>query len=147
MVIKKGKSSTNKNMHYSVGAVIEKNNKYLLIDRAIYPYGFAGIAGHIENEDKTPLQAIKREIKEESGYNAKNCILLFQEEIQNNPCSRGVNIHYWYLYKCGITGKIKQNKKETKSIGWYTKQQISKLYKQKKLEPVWEYWFNKLGFI
>ncbi len=147
MVIKIGKSSTNKKMHYSVGAIIEKNKKYLIIDRAIFPYGYAGIAGHIDIEDKTPGYAIKREIKEESGYSAKNCNLLFKEEIENNPCSRGASTHYWYLYKCEVSGRIKQNKKETKSIGWCTKQQIQKLYKQKKLEPVWEYWFKKLNII
>ena len=51
----------------------------------------------------------------------------------------------WYLYKREVSGRIKQNK--NKSIGWYTKQQIQKLYKQKKLEPVWEYWFKKLNII
>ena len=35
------------NRHFSVGAVIKKNGKYLLINRNLYPSGYAGIAGHV----------------------------------------------------------------------------------------------------
>ena len=46
-------------IHFSVGALIEKDNKYLLIDRATPPLGFAGIAGHIEEGEKLTLILIK----------------------------------------------------------------------------------------
>lgn len=48
--------------HYSVGALIELNGKYLLIDRAIPPLGFAGVAGHID-EGEAPEHALAREVE------------------------------------------------------------------------------------
>jgi 8-oxo-dGTP pyrophosphatase MutT (NUDIX family) len=129
-------------MHYSVGALIKKDGKYLLIDRVQPPFGFAGIAGHID-EGENPEQALKREVEEESGLKIEKYKLLFEEELDWNWCSKGVGIHYWYLYECDVSGKIKENYTETKSIGWYSAEEIKKL----KLEPVWEYWFKKIKII
>ena len=129
-------------MHYSVGALIEKNGKYLLIDRVQPPYGFAGIAGHIDaGED--PVQALVREVKEESGLTVQEYHLCFEEEVPNNVCSKGITVHYWYLYECKVSGEIQKNTKETKSIGWYSKEELKRL----KLEPVWQYWFKKLKIL
>ncbi|MFC1613372.1 NUDIX hydrolase, partial [Patescibacteria group bacterium] len=131
-----------KKMHYSVGALIEKDGKYLLIDRVNPPYGFSGIAGHIdENENET--EALIREVKEESGLKVIKHSLLFEEEVDGNECHRGIKTHYWYVFNCDVVGEISQNEREVKSIGWYTKEQIRDL----KLEPVWEYWFKKLKLI
>jgi len=139
---KQGKSRDGKLMHYSVGALIKKDNKYLLIDRVKAPLGFAGPAGHIdEGEDK--IQSLKREVEEESGLKIDNYKILFEEELDWNQCSKGVDIHYWYLFECNVSGVIKRNYAETKSIGWYAVNEIKKL----KLEPVWEYWFKKLNII
>jgi len=138
----KSKSKDGKLMHYSVGALIKRGDKYLLIDRVNPPFGFAGVAGHIDRaEDK--VKALKREVKEESGLKVKDYKLLFEEELDWNWCSKGVNVHYWYLFECEVSGEVKQNCKETKSIGWYTIKEIKKL----KLEPVWKYWFEKLEII
>ncbi len=139
---KQGKSKNNKSMHYSVGALIKENDKYLLIDRVKPPLGFAGLAGHIdEGEDK--IHALKREVEEESGLKIGCYRLFFEEELDWNWCSKGVDIHYWYLFGCEVSGEIKQNFVETKSIGWYSLNEIKKL----NLEPVWKYWFKKLGII
>jgi len=139
---KQGKGRDGKLMHYSVGALIKKDGKYLLIDRVQPPFGFAGIAGHID-EGENPEQALKREVEEESGLKIEKYKLLFEEELDWNWCSKGVGIHYWYLYECDVSGKIKENYTETKSIGWYSAEEIKKL----KLEPVWEYWFKKIKII
>lgn len=142
MNYKQGKSKNGKLMHYSVGALIKKDDKYLLIDRVKPPLGFAGLAGHIdENEDK--IQALRREVKEESSLKIDSYKIFFEEELDWNQCSRGVGIHYWYLFECNVSGEIKQNNIETKSIGWYSADEIKKL----KLEPVWEYWFKKLKIL
>lgn len=136
---KSGKSKDGKLMHYSVGALITKNNKYLLIDRAIPPFGFAGIAGHVD-ENEEPIMALKREIKEESGLTITKAKLIAEEEIDGNRCSKGIPVHYWYLFQCTATGTIQRSTRETNSIQWYTREEIKKLT----LEPVWAYWFKKL---
>lgn len=139
---KTGKSKSGEKMHYSVGALIQKDNKILLIDRKSPPYGFAGIAGHID-EGETPTEALIREVREESGLEVVSYKLIFAEEVEENRCKRGINTHYWYLYKCETKGKIVQNIHETKSIGWYDEKDLPKL----NLEPVWAYWFKKLSLI
>jgi len=138
---KLGKTENGKDMHYSVGALIKKEGKYFLIDRAIVPLGFAGVAGHID-EGETPEEALKRELKEETNLDLVNYQLIFEEEIEN-PCSKGVDYHHWYVFECEVSGKIKRSERETNSASWYTQGQIRIL----RLEPAWEYWFKKLGII
>lgn len=139
---KTAKTAEGELLHFSVGAVIRKNGKYLLIDRAIPPLGFAGIAGHID-EGENEEQAIIRETREEVGLELISKSLLFEEELDWNWCNKGVNSHYWYLFQCEVAGEINRSKGEAKAAGWFTKEEIKKL----KLEPVWEYWFKKLNII
>ncbi|MFH1054047.1 MAG: NUDIX domain-containing protein [Candidatus Woesearchaeota archaeon] len=140
--VKSGISNKGKEMHYSVSAVIKKNGKYLLIDRAIPPYGFAGIAGHIDIGEE-PEQALEREIKEESGLDLVSCSLISEEEIDGNWCNMGIKVHHHYLFQCEVKGVFKENPREVKSIGWFTKEEIKKI----KLEPVWKYFFEKLRIV
>ncbi len=137
---KEGKSRDGEVMHFSVGALIEHDGKYLLIDRAVPPFGFAGIAGHMD-EGENPVQAVAREVKEETGLTVNDPQLLFEEELDWNWCNKGITAHYWYLFQCPSSGEEERNERETKSLGWYSKDDIKAL----KLEPVWEYWFKKLG--
>lgn len=136
------KSRNNKPMHYSVGAIIKIDNKFLLINRTKPPFGFAGLAGHID-EGETEVEALIREVTEESGLRIIKHYLLFEEELDWNFCSKGINVHYWYLFECDVEGELTINKKESKSIAFYTNEEI----KQLRLEPVWEYWFKKLKII
>jgi len=137
-----GTSIDGKPMHYSVGAIIKKGNKYLLIDRATPPYGFAALAGHVD-VGENPEKSMLREVTEESGLRVLTYNLLCEEELDWNWCSKGIGVHYWYLYECNVEGKIKKNTTETKSIGWFSKEKLKEL----NLEPAWNYWFKKLGII
>jgi ADP-ribose pyrophosphatase YjhB (NUDIX family) len=139
---KEGTAKDGKPMHFSVGAVIERDGKYLLIERVVPPLGFAGVAGHVDGGENEQ-QAIVREIKEEVGLDAKNPEMLFQEELDWNWCSKGATSHYWYLFQCSVSGDLERSMRETKSAGWYSKEEIRRL----KLEPAWEYWFKKLKII
>jgi 8-oxo-dGTP pyrophosphatase MutT (NUDIX family) len=128
-------------MHYSVGALIEKDGKFLLIDRVQPPLGFAAIAGHVDvNEDD--VAALSREVLEESGLSVKSFELLAEEELDWNTCSKGIAVHYWKVFKCVVSGSVRKNS-EAKSIGWYSREELRHLA----LEPVWKYWFGKLGIL
>lgn len=128
-------------MHISVGVVIkDRSDKILMIDRAAYPYGWACPAGHVD-EDETPEQAAARESREEVNIEIKKLKLLHEEYVDWNECVKGIKGHYWYIYKAiNWTGQEKRSQQETKNIGWFSAADAKKL----KLEPVWEYWFQKL---
>ena len=139
---KTGVSSAGNTIHYSVGAVIRKGDRYLIIERKKFPPGFACVAGHID-EGENPEESVIREVNEESGLNVSSLNLLTEEYISWNKCGDGVKGHHWYVFECKTSGEIKQNVSETKSIGWYSKPELANL----KLEEVWEYWFKKLNII
>lgn len=67
-------------MHYSVGALIQQDDKYLLINRAMPPLGFAGVAGHID-EDETSEEAVVRELMEEVGLHVVDKTRIAEEWI------------------------------------------------------------------
>ena len=129
-------------IHYSAGAIIERDGKYLLIDRAHFPPGFAGPAGHVD-EGEEALEAIKREVEEETKLEVTNAELIAEEFLDWNECHRGIKGHYWYLFKCETKGEPDRSKRETKSIGWYTPSEIKEL----NLEEAWKHWFTKLKII
>lgn len=142
---KTGESKKGKIKHFSVGALVKRLEggkiKYLLIDRTNFPFGFAGIAGHIE-KGESKEQALKKEVKEEAGMDITSSKLLFNEELGWNKCSMGIGVHEWFLYEVKAKGKLVKNK-EAKSIAFYSPKEIKKL----ELEPVWDYWLKKLKII
>jgi len=128
--------------HYSVGAIIERDGEYLLIERRIPPEGFACIAGHVD-EGESPLAAVEREVREESGLSVVSSSLLFDEFIPWNWCSKGVTGHHWYVFRCTTRGAVRISSRETKSILWYPEDILTTLV----LEPVWNYWLIKAGIL
>lgn len=135
-------SSDGKPMHYTVGALIERDGKYLLIDRAVIPYGWAGVAGHL-GDDECPDDAIVRKVNEEVSLEVVTKKILLKEEVPWNTCRAGVDYHYWCLYSCETKGEVSINLEGAKSYDWVSKEEIAKLG----LEPVWDYWFKKLGIV
>ena len=130
-------------VHYGVGAVIKKDGKYLLIDRAEEPYGFACITGHIR-KNETPEEALAREVGEEVNLEVLSHSLIIERMITNRECRDGKVLHHCYIFETSVrdNGKIKLNE-EVKSAGWYSKEEIKSL----KLEPLWKFFFKKIGVI
>jgi len=142
---KLGKTETGEDLHYTAGAIIRnEKGEILIIERATFPPGFASPAGHID-EGETPEEALVREVKEETGLDVVSFELIREggTNVIPRPCSRGVHHHYWYLFECEVSGEVSRSLQETKSIGWYSREQIKGLV----LETVWEYWFKELEII
>jgi len=134
-----------KKRHFTVGAIIEKGGKddaLLMIDRKKMPFGWACPAGHID-KGETSKEALKREVKEETGLDIIKYKLVAEEFLPWNECSYRIKGHYWYVYTCTVKGSLKICAEEAKSWGWVDKTNLRNLA----LEPVWEHWFNKLGII
>lgn len=129
-------------MHFSVGAIIENEGKFLLIDRKMPPFGHACIGGHID-EGETPKQALFREVKEESNLDIVTYTLLYEEFLHISKCWRGIIGHDWKVFLCTVSGTPKAQEEEVKSIGWYTPQEVKKFT----LTKSWDYWLKKYGII
>ncbi len=143
--------------------LIWKNNKLLLIERKLFPFGFAPPAGHVDNKGSFE-NAAKEEVQEEVGLDLIKMKLL-TEGRKDNKCRRvGGDWHYWKIYEVEASGKIKASSDETKQAGWYTLEQIKELAKRTKdylekniseeewqsspgIETVWLEWFRKLKII
>ncbi|MEK6844468.1 MAG: NUDIX domain-containing protein [Nanoarchaeota archaeon] len=130
-------------VHYGVGAIIKKDGKYLLIDRAEKPYGFACITGHVRKGER-PEEALAREVKEEVNLEVLSYELMFERMIQNRECQSGKVLHHTYIFDASVknNGKIKPND-EVKSVDWYSPEEIKYL----KLEPLWRFFFKKMKVI
>jgi ADP-ribose pyrophosphatase YjhB (NUDIX family) len=149
--------------HTSVGMLVWKEEKLLLIERAKFPFGFALPAGHVDGDPSFEVAA-KRELKEEAGLEAEE-LKLVAEGRRDNQCRReGGTWHYWNVYEIKATGEIERSQDETKRAGWYSRDQIAGLaqkterYTKKEiseeewerspgLEPVMYDWFKELKII
>ena len=127
----------------SVGAVIEKDGEFLLIDRVNVPHGWAGVAGHIE-EGQTAEEALRAEVSEEVGLKVTLAKLGIDEMVPWNNCRRSNEKgHYWHVFKVEAEGQLKIEEEEVKGFGWFTAKEIRHL----DLESVWRVWFERLGYI
>lgn len=127
--------------HESVGIlVINTENKILFFERTIFPYGFTIPAGHLGASEK-PEEAIIRELEEETGINITKVTLFKEEEIINDRCRRGADIHFWHLFLAKLDGpvEIKTDKNEGKNPVWLD---INSAL-NKKLTPAIEFFLNK----
>jgi ADP-ribose pyrophosphatase YjhB (NUDIX family) len=149
--------------HTSVGMLVWKGDKLLLIERARFPKGFAIPAGHVDG-DPTYEDAARRELKEEVGLDATGFTLV-AEGRKENPCRRKDGTwHYWKLYRATTTGDVNRSQDETKQANWYSKDEIKSLAERTEkyrkgdvtddawndkpgLEPIMYDWFKELTII
>lgn len=149
--------------HTSVGMLVWKDGKLLLIERAKFPPGFAVPAGHVDGDGTFEESAI-RELKEEVGLDVANLELVAKGRKENHCRREDGSWHYWKIYQINAEGDIDRSKDETKQAGWYTKEQILELAsktekynnheiteeewsKNPGLEPVMLEWFKEIKII
>lgn len=113
-------------MKNKVAAIIFINNKkeillYLRDNKSIIPYPntWALLGGHVE-QSETILEALKREVREEIGYEIKNPIFLGTLDDQVGDIV--------YIYKSKIDKKIDELKlNEGQKLGYFNFEQLVKL--------------------
>ena len=149
--------------HTSVGVLVLRNQKLLLIERKKPPYGFAPPAGHVDDHGSF-VAAARAELREEVGLEAANLRLVISGRCEN-PCRReGGDWHYWHIFAAEAPGAITASDDEVRSVDWKNKQDLNELAKRTEqylageitesdwnnnpgLEPVWLLWLKKLGMI
>jgi ADP-ribose pyrophosphatase YjhB (NUDIX family) len=128
--------------HESVGAIISTDDRYCMLDRLKPPAGWACPAGHVD-DGETPEEAVRRETYEETGLEVVRANPVITEFVEWNECSAGVRGHYWTVFLCAAQGMLKRKDDESKALKFLDVDQLIRL----QLEPVWRYWFRKLGII
>lgn len=143
------------------GILVWKNDKLLLIERAVPPAGFAPPAGHVDDHGSYE-DAAKAELKEETGLTASELKFLLEERMDNICVRENGNYHDWRIYEAEAKGTPKGNKREVKKIDWYSKSEIKKMMRKTEkylegeipeekwekdpgIEPVWYEFFKELN--
>jgi ADP-ribose pyrophosphatase YjhB (NUDIX family) len=155
--------------HTSVGILVERAGKLLLIERKKPPFGFAPPAGHVDahmGADGQPdfESAARAELLEEVGLRARELTLL-AEGRRDNPCRRPEGTwHYWKIYKAAVSGRPKPSLNEVKKIVWCSQARLRMLAERTRhfeigtidenewflhpgLEPVWVGLLQKVGML
>lgn len=149
--------------HTSVGVLVFKGDKLLIIDRKRPPLGLAAPAGHVDkhgnpedSEAKQFEQAARNELEEEVGLTATRLTLLAEGQM-DNPCRRpGGDWHYWRIYEAQAIGDLNPSEEETRGHFWCSREQMRALLDNESvtmghgeigLEPVWRDWFSRINVL
>lgn len=119
-------NSENEIQHISVGAIIRDGTKILLLKRRAFPYGYDIPAGHVEYNEE-PIEAVKREILEETALKVTHTKLLFKGVMKGNRCRYGADSHIWYVYECNYEKGIPILNPESEVIGWFELDEVNTL--------------------
>jgi len=149
--------------HTSVGMLVWKGNKLLLIKRKRIPFGFAAPAGHVDGDESYEIAA-RRELEEEVGLKTISLHLIMEENISNECYREGGTWHHWKVYEVKAEGELKGNKNETITVDWFAKEDIKQLALRTEMyltgkmaqeewetspgiEIVWYHMLKKLGLV
>jgi 8-oxo-dGTP pyrophosphatase MutT (NUDIX family) len=109
--------------HESEGVFIRNNEKkFLFFERLIFPFALTVPSGHVDSGE-SPLEAAKRETKEEIGYKANKLIFIAEEDIIGDSCRRGADAHRWHAYLLPLDKNISvevTEKDEGRNPVWLT---------------------------
>ena len=149
--------------HKSVGMLVWKDGKLLLIERMKFPFAWAPPAGHLDGNESFEEMA-KIELFEETGLSTK-ALKLIDSGRKENPCRRiDGTWHFWQIFEVETEGEINRSLSETKQIGWFGIDEIKKLAERTEeyeagkiseddwkknpgLEKVWQQWLSELKIV
>ena len=115
--------------HKSVGMLVWKDEKILLLERMKFPLVWALPAGHLDGNESFEEMA-KIELFEETGLMTKSLKLLIEGR-KEKPCRRiDGSWHYWQIFEVEVLGKIKRSETETKQVKWVDLVELKKLAKR-----------------
>lgn len=110
----------------SVGILVIRGFRLLLIERRKPPYGWAPPAGHVD-DGETYEQAVKRELAEEVGLRASSVALLLSKRYQNKCRRLGGDYHNWQVFQAWPKGTLTLSEQETRAARWVTRYELAHL--------------------
>lgn len=137
----------------SVGMLVRRNDKLLLIERRRQPYGWAPPAGHVDPGESFHDAAV-RELAEEVSLPSAQLRLLLWQKFENRCRRPGGDWHQWQVFEAIVDGEPARSVNETRAMRWVTATELEILasltkmhlaadvspavWKQQPgLEPVW----------
>ncbi|MBB4920955.1 NUDIX hydrolase [Streptosporangium saharense] len=153
--------------HVSVGVIVQEAGHDLLIRRAHYPYGWAPVAGHLDQHGD-PEAAARQEMAEETGLTVRS-LLHVNGGWRPNRCRRLIRGgrpagHHWTIYSAEVDGELSPSAAETMGAGWFSPAELQALAERTiayakgeipeiewlmtpGLEPVWLHWLTRARHI
>jgi ADP-ribose pyrophosphatase YjhB (NUDIX family) len=161
--------------HASVGVLITDDvGRLLVFERVTFPMGIAPPAGHVfddhgsrDDSERAYLAAARGEVEEEVGLIVTS-LQMVAEGWVDNRCRRQIPDgrigHQWQVYRASATGTLTPSKQEARNAQWLTSSQLQSLTertvgwvrgdisndeftKQPGIEPIWVWWFARLGLV
>jgi ADP-ribose pyrophosphatase YjhB (NUDIX family) len=111
----------------SVGILVFRDGKLLLIERRKPPYGWAPPAGHVD-DGESYIDAAHRELFEEVGLVANEMGLLLTARYGNQCRRPGGDFHHWQVFEAKCDGTLVRSEDETSAIRWVTRQGLNTLF-------------------
>lgn len=112
--------------HWTVGALIERGDTFLVMRKRQWPYLWDVIAGHL-GPGEEEAKAVGREVEEETGLRLVRPRLVFKGEIFPDPCRRGAILHEWSLYRGPADGALIPDDREVAELRWATVHELAEL--------------------
>lgn len=146
----------------SVGILVARDGRLLLIQRRYPPYGWAPPAGHVEDGERCS-DAARRELAEEVGLRAAHLAPVWAAR-EANRCRRpGGEFHDWMVYEASAPGEPVASPAEARGLRWADHEDVHALAERTRryqaghitetawqqapgLEPVWLDLFGALGW-
>lgn len=146
----------------SVGILVVRDDRLLLIERQRPPYGWAPPAGHVD-DGETYAQAGLRELREEVGLTASRLFPLHRARYDNQCRRPGGDHHNWEVFGADTAGEPVRSPEETSAMRWVTVDELVALRETSLrhliagagpdqwreapgLEPVWMSLLEKAGW-
>lgn len=106
--------------HLTVGTIVEKDDKLLLVKRAehLLEGGKWCMPGGYMSRDETLEECAGRETREETGYEVEIGELFFLNSNPNRPKEDRQNVDVWFLGK--IKNKLTEPDSEVSDVQWFT---------------------------
>jgi ADP-ribose pyrophosphatase len=111
--------ATQKKFTVSVVAIIQnEEKKILLLDHFLRPGASWALPGGFIEAGEQPVDAIKREIREEAALEIENVRLLFV---------RTINRHIEIYFRAEASGAPRPNSREIEAAGWFSPDEMPEI--------------------
>ena len=112
--------------HVVINVIIKRKNKILLGKRGTYngkpivEFGKWGLIGGYLDRDETFIECVKREVREETGWEIKNFHLFFINDTPDRPMEDKQNVYLVYLADAVKQNPEFKSNEESSDLQWFT---------------------------